>query len=349
MATQLESIDHSAALTLSADEHKRAVISALRDSFYPGATLESVEMVFNYCAAARLDPMTRPVHIVPMSVKKPGSREYQWRDVVMPGIELYRIKADRTGQYAGQDEAEFGPEQEGWNMRYPAWCKITVYKITSVGKVPYTATVRWLESYATKGKDDDSPNSMWRKRPYGQLEKCCEAAVLRKAFPEVGAQPTADEMAGKTIEPMERDMGAAQVVEGGDSSRTESVKNRLAALQAKHTQAPETAPAVTLDAVLEAMAAAQDMDALKAVPAAELADQADKAKARKAYTERAKALKAQAEAKPEPLDLTPPSLFDSLMAAAATATDEEDRNDILDAARECTKEQRDQIVSAFPS
>lgn len=38
---------------------------------------------------------------------------------------------------------------------------------------------------------------MWQKRPYGQIAKCAEAQALRKAFPEVGSAPTADEMEGK--------------------------------------------------------------------------------------------------------------------------------------------------------
>ena len=41
---------------------------------------------------------------------------------------------------------------------------------------------------------------MWAKRSRGQIAKCTEAQALRKAFPEIGAQPTADEMEGKTLD-----------------------------------------------------------------------------------------------------------------------------------------------------
>jgi len=48
------------------DQH---IWSALKNSLYTGARDESIKMVLDYCKAAKLDPMQKPVHIVPMSVK----------------------------------------------------------------------------------------------------------------------------------------------------------------------------------------------------------------------------------------------------------------------------------------
>lgn len=179
------------------------LMNVLQNSLYPGAKTESIKLVLGYCKAAGLDPMLKPVHIVPMSVKtgrkKPNSDydEYEMRDVVMPGIGLYRTQASRTGHYAGVSEPEFGPTKEmkigDSKMEYPEWCKVTVNKIVDGHVSPFTATERWLENYATVKRDSTIPNAMWKRRPFAQLAKCAEAQALRKAFPELGAAPTADE------------------------------------------------------------------------------------------------------------------------------------------------------------
>jgi phage recombination protein Bet len=195
------------------NDKRNAIMQALKSSFYLGAKDESVLMVLSYCQAAGLDPMTKPVHIVPMSVKDAKTGKYDWRDVVMPGIELYRTKASRTNAHAGTSEPEFGPTIErefkgkdknnkdiSATVSFPEWCRVTVKRIVGTEIVEFTAKEFWIENYSTAGRDTDIPNSMWTKRPFGQLAKCSESQALRKGFPEVGAQPTADEMAGKTIE-----------------------------------------------------------------------------------------------------------------------------------------------------
>lgn len=192
------------------------LINVLRNSLYPGAQDESIKLVIGYCRASGLDPMQKPVHLVPMY----DAKAKQMRDVVMPGIGLYRTQASRSGQYAGVSEPEFGDEvtktfpdepyydnysksnktRPAVTVTYPKWCRVTVRRMMPNGTVvEFSARELWMENYATSGRDSEQPNAMWKRRPFAQLAKCAEAQALRKAFPEFGAQPTADEMEGREI------------------------------------------------------------------------------------------------------------------------------------------------------
>lgn len=207
-----------------------ATWNALSSTIYPGSKPESILMAVDYCRARKLDIMLKPVHLVPMQVKDAHSGQKQWRDVPMPGVGLYRIQADRSGDYAGADEPEFGPtieaEFEGQDfnrnpimvkVRYPEWCKYTVYKMIGGQRVAFKATEFWLENYATQSAKLEAPNAMWKKRPFGQLAKCAEAQALRKGWPEIGQEPTAEEMQGKGF--AEVDITPEQGVQNQQSSR----------------------------------------------------------------------------------------------------------------------------------
>jgi phage recombination protein Bet len=194
------------ALAMSEDE----LIQVLQDSVYPGAQVASIKMVINVCKAAGKDPLKKPYHIVPMSVAT-GAKDSngydikKMRDVIMPGINDYRTDAARTGQHAGTSDPEFGPDHtetlEGYTITFPLWCRVVVKRRMPSGEiVEFSAKEMWKENYATKSSKSIEPNAMWKRRPYAQLAKCAEAQALRKGFPEVGNQPTADEMEGKEID-----------------------------------------------------------------------------------------------------------------------------------------------------
>ena len=200
------------ALTNSED----LVFQVVKETFYPGIPDQYVEMALRYCKARKLDPMLKPIHLVPMNTK--SGNEWVKKYVVMPGIALYRIDASRSGQYAGMSEPEFGEdvtEQVGTvKLTYPKWCKITVKKIVNEHIFEFTAMEFWKENYATKKRDDLSPNEMWAKRAYGQLAKCTEAQALRKAFPDVvGNDYTKEEMEGKLYEQESEPTVTAHVLE----------------------------------------------------------------------------------------------------------------------------------------
>jgi phage recombination protein Bet len=213
----------------------------LLENFYPGAAAATKKLIIAYCRGMRIDPVLKPVHAVPMKVKtgkrvkRSGGGEYDetaMKDVIMPGIGLYRIQAARTGTYAGKDRPVFGPMVEfhfkrtEWvdgdgeraqrtkklvedSIVYPEWCEVTVYKLVGNLRCAYTATEYWMENVAIT---QDAPNSMWTKRPNGQLAKCAEAQALRMAYPEVGSMPTYEEMMGRRfLDPEDTDHG-----NGGD-------------------------------------------------------------------------------------------------------------------------------------
>lgn len=186
----------------------QSVWSVLCNTLYPSSKPESVMLAWDYCEARELDIMMKPIHLVPMQVKNAQTGNKEWRDVPMPGVGLYRIQASRSGDYAGADEPEFGPVIEvvftdAYNasnkitVRYPEYCKYTVHKLIGDRVVSFSAKEYWLENYATMKAGSDCPNAMWKKRPHGQLAKCAEAQALRKAWPEIGQEPTAEEMEGK--------------------------------------------------------------------------------------------------------------------------------------------------------
>lgn len=175
-------------------------------NLYPGALPESALMVWDYCKTRGLDPMKKPCHIVPISVKNARTGNYEWRDVVMPGIYEYRITAHRTGLYNGHSEPEFGEDVKFAGVTAPAWCAMTALRFNpKTGKeMSFPVKVYFREVVATKR--DGNANERWCRAPIQMLTKCAEAAALREAFPEeFGGEPTEEERAGDepkvTVEP----------------------------------------------------------------------------------------------------------------------------------------------------
>lgn len=181
---------------------------ALKYSIYPGCREESIVNAYRYCQSRNLDVMKKPVHIVPTKVPvrdmngnlvydRNGNREETYQDVLMPGINEYRVTASQTGMFAGQDEPQFGPVMKKYGRDVPEWCKVTVYRFVNGQKCAFTHIEFFEEACGLKNIYSNSPelNLVWFRRPRGQLAKCAEAGALRKAFPgEIGGVVTAEEM-----------------------------------------------------------------------------------------------------------------------------------------------------------
>lgn len=174
----------------------------LTDAVFPAAERpESIIMALAYCRARNLDIFKKPVQIVPIWDKKRGCMV----DTVWPGIAELRTTAMRTGEFAGFADTDYGPMIDeklgGLDVRYPEWAQCTVYRLVGGQRVPFVGPkVFWIETYATAKRDSKAPNAMWARRPRGQLEKCAEAAALRRAFPEeIGNDYAAEEIEGQAF------------------------------------------------------------------------------------------------------------------------------------------------------
>lgn len=181
----------------------RASWRALIDAVYPAAkSTDAVILALSYCKARKLDPFKRPVHIVP--VWDNDKREYV--ETVWPGIAEHRTTAFRTKQYAGAEAAVFGPVVEkiftgetkkgrvNATVKFAEWAQLTVFRMIDGQRVPMPGPrVYWLETYSRLGRTE-VPNDRWQRAPFQMLEKCAEAAALRRAFPEeIGDEPVAEE------------------------------------------------------------------------------------------------------------------------------------------------------------
>lgn len=181
----------------------RASWKALVEAVFPAAkTADAVVLALSYCRARKLDPFKRVVHIVPVWDSEAG----RYVETVWPGIAEHRITAIRTKTYAGADAAVFGePITQTFkgatkkgpierSLTFPGWAQLTVYRLIEGQRVPVPGPrVYWLETYSKMGRAE-VPNDRWCRAPFQMIEKCAEAAALRRAFPEeLGDEATAEE------------------------------------------------------------------------------------------------------------------------------------------------------------
>ncbi len=155
----------------------------------PPVTDKELALAVYICNRTGLDPFARQIYFI----KRKTGNDYKVTPQV--SIDGFRLNAQRTGEFAGSDEYEYGPTNErGW----PEWARCTVHRIVKGMRVPFTATARWKEYMPAPPND-----AMWLKMPFNQIGKCAEALALRKGFPaELSGLYTDDEMAQADNQPL---------------------------------------------------------------------------------------------------------------------------------------------------
>lgn len=160
-------------------EWTREQIELIKTTVAKNTTDDQLKLFLYTCKRTGLDPLAKQIHCVVRPTKNGPVMS------IMTAIDGYRLTADRSGKYAGNDDPIYDNEEK------PTKATVTVYKIVAGTRCSFTATARWEQYYP-----GEAQGFMWRKMPHLMLGKCAEALALRKAFPvELSGVYTVEEMA----------------------------------------------------------------------------------------------------------------------------------------------------------
>jgi len=161
-------------------------VKLIKDTICKGSSDDEFKLFLYTAKRTGLDPLVRQIH----AVKRWDSNLKRETMAIQVGIDGYRVIADRTGTYAGQDAPiyTFNKDSEIDSAT------ITVYRLVGGHRVGFSATAFYDEYVQTTR--EGSPTRMWQKMPRVMIAKCAEALAMRKAFPnDLSGIYTDDEMA----------------------------------------------------------------------------------------------------------------------------------------------------------
>lgn len=173
-------------------------IELIKSQIAVGCTDDELQLFLYQARRSGLDPLARQIYMISRQVYNPKTGYKEHKATIQASIDGLRLVAQRSPDYAGQDE----PEWLGAPKTPDFHAKVKVFKFSPKGDRYCAAVgVAYWSEYAQvfNGK----LGSMWEKMPRLMLAKTAEALALRKAFPqELSGIYTQEEMDQSTpIEP----------------------------------------------------------------------------------------------------------------------------------------------------
>ena len=149
-------------------------VEILQSTIAKGLNAIEIKLFSEICQERGLNPFSRQIYAIKREGKHGSTITFQ------TSIDGFRLIAERTGLYAGQDGPYFYDIDKGWvdiclSKTPPIAAKIGVYK-RGFEKPLYV--IAKFDEYI------NHQNPLWRKMPSVMLAKCAESLALRKAFPE---------------------------------------------------------------------------------------------------------------------------------------------------------------------
>lgn len=170
-------------------------IDLIKSQIAPKATNDELKLFIYQAKRTGLDPLARQIYAIHRK-SKDGNGNWTERMTIQTSIDGFRVIAERSGDYAGQDEPIFIKEGD------EHYCKVTVYRFRNDIRYPAAVGVAYWKEYVQTDREG-KPSGLWSKMPHTMLAKVAEALALRKAYPQdLSGLYTSDEMqqADKPIE-----------------------------------------------------------------------------------------------------------------------------------------------------
>lgn len=150
-------------------------VNLIKTQIAPKANDNELKLFLYQAKRTGLDPLARQIYAI-----------HRWnsslkREVmtIQTSIDGFRVIAERSGDYAGQDEPVFAYDEPG----KLAYVKVSVYRFRNDIRYPAAVGVAHWEEYVQTDKEGNV-TGLWKKMPHVMLAKVAEALALRKAYPQ---------------------------------------------------------------------------------------------------------------------------------------------------------------------